>query len=461
MRLSSHPDSAEADGAKAPNLAAANLSNSARRFPFLVGSGIADITPPLEVGLLMSSVERRWAPFEGVRLPLHARALVIEAEGHRVAVVSLELLGLSDVAMGGMSRFRQAVIDASGGAVGAEDLVLTSIHTHSAPETLGLSDLHRTPAFQGWLQSLSKQIGAAVRMGAERVRPCSMAVASTTAAGLGIHRRIKTTRGVLLSHPPVPADIVLSREGAVDDFVNIGVFRDEAGQVATLVVNTACHPVHEMCIPFVSPDYPGVMSAVLERRFPGAHVLFLNGADGNVNPPTVSGGARPAESHGVRLAEIVESALSEGCTVEGAGLDLARCDLDVPARSAKGNGKPDSIRTQLTALRVGDAAFCFLPGEPFAETGLAIRAESPFPFTFLAGYAEGSIGYIPTDEAFLEGGYETGPGAWSPLLPGCEPVIRSKSVELLRELHGVASARGSIEANTAVAKPNSDAARSS
>ena len=438
MKLSRQPGSSQPAGTRVSPSAAASGPRSTRQLPFRVGGGIADITPPLDVGLLMSSVDRKWAPFEGVRLPLHARALVVEAEGRRVAVVSLELLGLSEVAMGGMSRFRQAVIDACRGAVRAQDLVLTSIHTHSAPETLGLSDLYRTPAFRSWVDYLASQIGAAVRAGADDLRPCSFAVASTVAPGLSIHRRIKTTQGVLLSHPPVPAEIVVSREGAVDATVHADVFRDEAGQVAAIVVNAACHPVHEMCIPLVSPDYPGIMSTALERQFPGARVLFLNGADGNVNPPTVSGGAAAAEAHGLRLAEIVDSTLSDACPIEGNGVDLAWASLELPARTGGDNGTPASIRTQLAALRIGSAAFCFIPGEPFAETGLAIRAQSPFRVTFVVGYAEGSIGYIPTDEAYRDGGYETGPGAWSPLAPGCEGAIRSKALALLTSLYNAA-----------------------
>ncbi len=46
----------------------------------LVGAAIRDITPPLGVGLLMSSVDGRWAAFEGVRRELSARAVVMIGE---------------------------------------------------------------------------------------------------------------------------------------------------------------------------------------------------------------------------------------------------------------------------------------------------------------------------------------------------------------------------------------------
>ena len=58
--------------------------------PWRVGIAKADITPPLEVGILMSTGRRAWQPFEGVRMPLEARALVVERDGRRLAVVSLD-----------------------------------------------------------------------------------------------------------------------------------------------------------------------------------------------------------------------------------------------------------------------------------------------------------------------------------------------------------------------------------
>src|SRR4029079_5324513 len=53
-----------------------------------------------------------------------------------------------------------------------------------------------------------------------------------------------------------------------------------------------------------------------------------------------------------------------------------------------------------------DVAVLALPGEIFVEYGLAIKAASPFKHTFIAELANGSIGYVPTREAFPQGNYE-------------------------------------------------------
>jgi hypothetical protein len=80
-------------------------------------------------------------------------------------------------------------------------------------------------------------------------------------------------------------------------------------------------------------------------------------------------------------------------------------------------------------------AFAFLPGEPFVETALSLREQSPFDTTAVVGYAEDYIGYVPTDAAFIEGGYETTFGRWSVLAPGSEPALYQAAIALLNDLH--------------------------
>ncbi len=57
-------------------------------------------------------------------------------------------------------------------------------------------------------------------------------------------------------------------------------------------------------------------------------------------------------------------------------------------------------------IRVGDVAIATNPGELFVEFGLEIKEKSPFKHTFVVELANGYAGYIPTQQAFQEGGYE-------------------------------------------------------
>jgi len=395
---------------------------------FFVGAAKAEITPPLEVGILMSSVERRWVPFEGVRMPLWARALVVEGEGLRLALVALDLLHVSGRAFGGRKAFRRRILAASGEVVPSSRLVLTTTHTHSAPDSMGLTNLYRTTPFREWTTLLVERIGRALEESVAARREARLVVGSAKSEGLTLNRRFRRSRGV----PEIVRRVAREGDDSLDETVNVAAFLDEDDRPIALIVNATCHPVNEMCIPLISGDYPGVLSRELERRFEGSVSLFLNGAAGNINPFTVSGGAECAERHGARLAESVLSALEAARPVTGEEHRLRRETVCFPLRTLRGTPSRRRLRAEVVVWRLGDAAFVFLPGEPFVETGWTIKKSSPFPFTAVVGYAEDSVGYIPTEAAFEEGGYETGPGLWSLLGRGSEPLLRERALETLR-----------------------------
>jgi hypothetical protein len=92
------------------------------------------------------------------------------------------------------------------------------------------------------------------------------------------------------------------------------------------------------------------------------------------------------------------------------------------------------VEAEVQALRVGDAAFVGLPGEPFVELGLLLKQASPFAHTYIAGLANGWEGYIPTRAAFAEGGYEVRTARSSKLHPDAGDMMVAAGAELLREL---------------------------
>ena len=60
-----------------------------------------------------------------------------------------------------------------------------------------------------------------------------------------------------------------------------------------------------------------------------------------------------------------------------------------------------------------DLAFVGMPGEPFVEFQMQLRAKSPLPNSFLIGYTNGYYAYFPTIAAAVRGGY----GANSTVVP--------------------------------------------
>lgn len=68
---------------------------------------------------------------------------------------------------------------------------------------------------------------------------------------------------------------------------------------------------------------------------------------------------------------------------------------------------PDEISILLQTFRIGDLGVTAIPFETFTETGLELKAKSPFKQTFNISIANGSYGYLPTPEQHQLGGYET------------------------------------------------------
>jgi hypothetical protein len=65
------------------------------------------------------------------------------------------------------------------------------------------------------------------------------------------------------------------------------------------------------------------------------------------------------------------------------------------------------VPVEITSLQFGrNVRTLHLPGEPFIEYQLLAQKVSGDIPVCVAGYGDGGIGYIPTEAAFLQGGYE-------------------------------------------------------
>lgn len=66
---------------------------------------------------------------------------------------------------------------------------------------------------------------------------------------------------------------------------------------------------------------------------------------------------------------------------------------------------------EVMVIRLGELAIVGMPGDTFSQFGMTIKEKSPTDHTIVIQYANDAIGYIPTREAFEQGGYEPTPGS--------------------------------------------------
>ncbi len=264
-----------------------------------------------------------------------------------------------------------------------------------------------------------------------------------------------------------------------------------APEPVAVVVNYACHGTSLASrMRLISADFPGVMREVVERLV-GGTALFLQGAAGNINPALVNRPAddvpgwdpweSPLRSGRALGAEAVRVAL-QATPIAALPLRVARETLDLPgmlpvsveagrariaqleaaaerlaqqpespstagqrqwnvrtlrrarrALEALEGGEPlPPITGDVAALRIGDAALATNPSELFCEIGMAIKQASPFPYTAVAAYTDGAVGYIPTRAAYPEGGYEVDRACR--VNPEAGDMVHDTSLSLLRSL---------------------------
>ena len=167
----------------------------------------------------------------------------------------------------------------------------------------------------------------------------------------------------------------------------------------------------------ISGDAPGTVSAYVEQKL-GAPVLYVNGAAGNLAPiysvypdaekrPSLAVQRTAGRSHSRGGA--VDRAGDGGCHAAAAEKSSTRRkERTRLARRTRPYTRRDRGRWSLPVrfLRINDTVIWAAPVELFCEIALAVRNASPFAHTFYFGYTNGWFGYLPTAQAFAEGGYE-------------------------------------------------------
>ena len=119
---------------------------------------------------------------------------------------------------------------------------------------------------------------------------------------------------------------------------------------------------------------------------------------------------------------------------------LERARQGLNALQVQGDTPVLAIAAELVALRLSHSVgVVTAPGEIFTEIGQSIIARSPFRHTLFAGYANGTIGYVPTRAAYAEGGYEVTHACQ--VAPDAGEQIEEESLRLLRSVHDGQTAR--------------------
>lgn len=111
---------------------------------------------------------------------------------------------------------------------------------------------------------------------------------------------------------------------------------------------------------------------------------------------------------------------------------------DIQLRMANDFAGRTNIGVKTQFICFGEVALVGCNIEPFCEIGMAIKTQSPFPFTLVSGYSNGRMAYLPTAEEWSRGGYEV---ENSPFGQEAAEVLQREILSGLRELRLNAGSR--------------------
>ncbi len=292
-------------------------------------------------------------------------------------------------------------------------------HSHSTPE-VGPPGMYKALLLRSdheWDREYANRVTSALLEGVRDARSKLTAARIGFATGISmanINRRAKDTDGRV--------SLGLNPDGPVDR--QIGIIRLERpdGSPIAIIANYAMHgTVLSATNLQISGDAPGIVEAYVERKI-GAPMLYVNGAAGNM-APIYSVYPDPESGHlsqfEVLLGNRILNALhSMGPCTSDVKLWVGEKIIETPRKqglqwpeelasySRIGRGGVSLVRLPVRFLRINDTLIWSAPVEMFCEIELAVRDRSHFPYTFYFGYTGGWFGYLPTKQAFAEGGYE-------------------------------------------------------
>jgi len=401
-----------------------------------VGFGVGDITP--EIGMEMpGGFSKRTG--KGVHDMLLAVACVVHDGTKTAALVGIDALFITKPTVEIARRSIQKATKIPG-----ENVLIGASHTHTGGPVASCLGCDANPAY---LDKLAAAIASAVGDAWNSLHAAEIGIGSGTVDNISFNRRFLMKDGREITHPGKPgtdhhADIV-GPAGPIDPEVGVLAVRNPDKKVVGVVVNFACHSTVIGGDQF-SADYASYLRKHLKSHYgEQTPVVFLLGACGDItqvdNLSTAREfGSEHADMMGMKLAaETIRTIDRIAWTAEaptavatetvklairpepdanaerpafGLGSDSAREIADAYANErklvAKEREETPKLDSEVQAIRIGPLGVVSNGAEYFCEYGLRIKKASRLKPTWVVNLANEWIGYVPTAQAFVGGGYE-------------------------------------------------------
>jgi len=428
------------------------------------------ITPPLGCdipGFFLPRVAN------DVLTDLYARAVVVENEKEKIAMLALDVVGVN-------KQVTDKIIDRihEYAQIKKESILICSTHLHTGGPVSSDTFLHADDAYVEMMIRLSAD---AVTLAAKRMKLVTAKYACGMVDSISYVRNFNMAGGYVMTNPERGRSDILGPCADIDPDVPVLMFFDQAQKPCGAIISFACH---QDCLcgekRAYSTDFAGVLDKELKKEYGPEFVsVFFEGACGNINHHNVRAEKPITLEHhrkmGRILAAEIKSIIPDAEAVVGDAVAACKQDItlkrrlfsqkqleDARAYLQECEGKeivytefnPESAfmrfhyahraldymkddsstyTVALMAIRIGDVIFSAFPGEVFVQFGKQVKSGTPTKKLFVVELAFDNCGYIPTSDLFQPTVYES-------TLPTCifEPdaggILADTLIKMNREL---------------------------
>jgi neutral ceramidase len=431
-------------------------------------AGVARILVTPREPIFMKGYGSRTRPSEGVRQDLYVKALALQDEMGSTSV--LVTSDLHSYTRGMSDTIADAVRTRYG--IARERLILNASHTHGGPAITGEPWLRPSEdinaeqevVIRRYTARLLDQIVDLIGQAIGNLAPAEISF-SHGSAGFGVNRR-RVAAGMRHLPGPVDQDVPVLNVRAAD------------GARRAIVFGYACHATSSPADYQITGDWPGYAQAAIEAANPGALAMFMTGCGADCDPIPRSAVELPkiyGDIMGVAVGQVLNRQLRPLTGPLTAAFGYAEIPFHTPPTKQELEERlktATGMRARHTRLMLGvieregkiydhypypvqvwqfgpkpsaqagsGLTLIALGGETVVDYALRFKSEYGWENTWVAGYSNDVMGYIPSLRVLKEGGYEGGGalinyGRPGPFAPAVEDTIAAKVAELVARAGG-------------------------
>ncbi len=419
-----------------------------------------DVTPPIGHPLCGGWI----APVGAVDDRLELRGVVLLGGGAPVVLAALDWCGLRNEAH---QVWQKALAQAAHTA--PENVALHCVHQHNAPfadltaqryiDQVSGAPSNIDRAFYDQVvrrssDALNEALKHTLRFDSIGIGQAKVAQVASNRRILGPDGKVKITRFSATKDPAIRAE----PEGVIDPYLRTLSFWQGDQPLAALHYY-ATHPMSYYGDGRVSSDFCGLARKKRQRDDPGVFQIYFTGCAGDITAGKYNDGS--PENRSVLRDRVYQGMVDAWQTTRCMSIkswtwhtlaikfpprkepsfqaDASWADLrnEKIAAARRGNAAFQlawldrwNVPIILSCLRLGNVRLLHLPGEPFIEFQLQAPRMVHDGTVLIAGYGDGGPGYIPTETAYAQGGYEptvalVAPEASKQLMKALEQLLRS------------------------------------